>query len=104
MCIDMGTAEGRDTLVDLAKISEDVRTALTIFGEKVPDGFFLALHLTGVPRMVVGICAREDIRKSIKLFHDRSLELGNTFSIAIIPPDYAIAAMVAEITATAGSA
>lgn len=106
ICIDMSTEEGRLALTNLSEISEDVQTALAAFGDKAPDGFLLALYIPAAisGRMIVGISAREYIQESIKMFHDRASELGNTFSFAIIPSDQSLAAMVAELNATEGSA
>jgi hypothetical protein len=105
MCIDMSVTTGKAAVTDLAKISDEVKTALARFGDKVPDGFLLALYIPDVSeRMIVGISARIHIIQSIKIFYDRALEFGNAFSFAIIPPSETIEAIIADLTKTVGSA
>jgi hypothetical protein len=103
MCIDMATEEGRSTFIDLSKLSEDIQKASTLI-DKTPDGYLLALHINGWEGMIVKIITRENIKSSIKLFHDQALKFGNVFSFAIIPQDYTIADMIGEFANTEGLA
>jgi len=105
MCIDMSVITGKAAVTDLAKISDEVKTALARFGEKAPDGFLLALYIPDVSeRMIVGISARIHIKQSINIFYHRALDFGSAFSFAIMPPSQEIEMIIADLTETTGSA
>lgn len=104
MCIDLDATAGREAVAGLARLSEEVRGVLTVFGEELPDGFLLALYIIRSQQMVVTISTRAEIRQTITLFHDRALQLGNTFSFVIIPANQTILNIVADLTMSGGAA
>jgi len=104
-CCDLNDPQGQFVAQKLAKTHNEVRHLLEVnYAQDSGRSHLFVLVPVRARGVMVGLVHPACLREAVYMFHDRSRDFGQSFSVTIAPANEALAVLFTETQVTAGSA